>query len=278
MTLRFTWNSNLLTKRVLFTLVICAFFILVADLSLNYYRLLDIGPIKRFFNITREDGIANFFSAFVLVANGVTLFLLYWFTKVAQKSKKVVYGWLALALFFTFMGIDDATKFHERVGSTAKILLAGGDSQQAQPSQQIQSSETSVTAPDNATDDASVFEKFQSYPWQVIFGPFFGAMGLFVLYFLWSQLPGKHSRILFVSALTFYVVAVGLDYIEGLGTSPYERVTIMLGEKSPAKVVHLGKAVEETLENLGHIFFLVCYLSHLQSLLKSANVIELKAE
>ncbi len=278
MTLRFIWNSNRLTKRVLITLIICAFFILGADLSLNYFRMLDIGPIKRFFNITREDGIANFFSAILLVANGIVLFLLYWFTKVAKRPKKIVFGWLILALFFMFMGIDDATKFHERVGSTAKILLSGDSSQssslqESQPKQQS----TEATA-ENSPEDPSVFDKFQSYPWQIIFGPFFGAMGFFVLVFLWINLPHTHSRVLFVSALAFYVIAVGLDYIEGLGTSPYEGVTILMGEKSPAKLVHLGKAIEETLENLGHIFFLVCYMSHLQNQIKEEPFIELKVE
>lgn len=279
MALRFIWDSKRLTKRVLITLVICALFILVADLSLNYFRLINIGPIKRFFNITREDGIANFFSAILLVANGTVLFLLYWFTKVAKKSKKIIYGWLILALFFMFMGIDDATKFHERVGSTVKILVTGENSQNSSPSQDPQPVDQNAQAlSENSPDDPSVFDKFQSYPWQIIFGPFFGAMGFFVLVFLWINLPHTHSRILFVSALAFYVMAVGLDYIEGLGTSPYERVTILIGEKSPAKLVHLGKAIEETLENLGHIFFLVCYLNHLQNQVKAEPFIELKAE
>lgn len=270
MTLRFSWNSDRLTKKVLITLILCSLGILLADISLNYYRVLDIGPIRRFFNITREDGIANFYSAFLLVANGVTLFLLYWFTKVANESKKVIYGWLIMALFFTFMGIDDATKFHERVGSTAKILLSG-EKQEAAPL-------VTESAEESPAEDASVFEKFQSYPWQIIFGPFFGVMGLFVLVFLWRQLPNTNSRILFVSALAFYVIAVGLDYVEGLGTGPYVGMAELLGQKSAGKVVHLGKAIEETFENLGHTFFLVCYLSHLQSLLKTADVVEVRAE
>ena len=278
MALRFTWNSNRLIKRVLITLVLCALFILIADLSLNYFRLIDIGPIKRFFNITREDGIANFFSAILLVANGVTLFLLYWFTKVANKPKKIVYGWLTLALFFMFMGLDDATKFHERVGSTVKIIVSADSPKNSSTTITQPGQEDPQMPPENSLDDPSIFEKFQSYPWQIIFGPFFGSMGLFVLVFLWINLPLTYSRILFVSALSFYVVAVGLDYIEGLGTSPYEGLTLLIGEKSPTKLVHLGKAVEETLENLGHIFFLVCFLSHLLNQIKAEPYIELKAE
>ncbi len=267
-TLRFVWNSSLFIKRLLSALVICTLSILIADIIFNHYKVTDIGAIRRFFNITREDGIANFYSSLLLVANGVTLLLLYWFNKVAQVPKAVSSGWLLLALFFMFMGFDDATKFHERVGTAAKTIFSS-DSQEGAAS-------TDSAAPER-TEDQSVFDKFEGYPWQIVFGPFFAAMGCFILFFLWRQLAHKQSRFPFVSALAFYVVAVGFDYIEGFGTEPYEGLAAYLNLQA-SQVVHLAKAVEETFENFGHTFFLVCFLSHLFDRLKAAKVIELRPE
>ncbi len=266
--LRFVWNSNLFVKRVLIALVFCSLAILFADVLLNHYKVIKIGAVRRFFNITREDGIANFYSSLLLVANGVTLLLVYWFNKVARIPRTVNYGWLLLALFFAFMGFDDATKFHERVGTTAKIIFSG-------ESRSVVADTTTDAA--DETEDQSVFEKFEGYSWQIVFGPFFAAMGLFILIFLWRNLSHKNSRILFISALAFYVMAVGFDYVEGFGTEPYEGIAAYLNI-TPKKVVHLAKAIEETFENFGHTFFLVCFLTHFLNQLKAAKVVELKPE
>ncbi len=267
-TLRFVWNSNLFVKRVLVAMVFCSLAILFADILLNHYRVVKIGAVRRFFNITREDGIANFYSSLLLVANGVTLLLVYWFNKVARIPKAVNYGWLLLALFFAFMGFDDATKFHERVGTTAKIIFSS-------ESRSVIADTTSDVS--DETDDQSVFERFEGYSWQIVFGPFFAAMGFFILIFLWRNLTHTHSRILFISALAFYVMAVGFDYVEGFGTEPYDGIADFININSK-QVVHLAKAIEETFENFGHTFFLVCFLNHFLNQLKAAKVVELRAE
>jgi len=75
-----------------------------------------IGAARRFFNITREDGIPNFFSSFQMLSVGVVLLLI---TLVVSRQSpgsrsRVVRGWgLVIGLFF-YSGLADATKLHER--------------------------------------------------------------------------------------------------------------------------------------------------------------------
>ena len=87
------------------------------------------------------------------------------------------------------MAIDDGAQFHERFGSTFKAIRedAGGS-----------------------------FDFFPSYTWQILFLPIFGAVGFFMFGFLWHELDAKSSRILLVTAIALQVLAVGMDFVEGL--------------------------------------------------------------
>lgn len=257
MDIRLQLNSDHFIKRVFWALVGCELSIFFLDILFNHYNLVKIGALKRLFNITREDGLANFFSSFQLIVVGIVLFLIYWASKKNKNPKSFIdeKGWLILALFFTFMGFDDATKFHERIGSTAKVLMKAGEMR-------------TVASP-------SLLESFPSYTWQLVFGPFFAAMGLFILWYLWKNLYDQRSKKMFVAALVLYVLAVAMDFLEGLGTGPYQGVAESLG-LLPKKVVHLSKAYEETFEMFGTTLFLICFLRHLFWLFKGSRGLELK--
>jgi len=93
-------------------------FIVFLDVFVSHYKWTSIGAIRRMVNITREDGLSNWFSSLQLIVVGTTL----WLTAFAVKNqtqntrvKKRFYCWASIAVFFIYMGIDDAIKFHERI-------------------------------------------------------------------------------------------------------------------------------------------------------------------
>jgi hypothetical protein len=255
--IRLQFHAETLLRRLFFTLVGIELFILGMDLIFNHYQLIQIGALQRLFNITREDGLANFFSSFQLICVGAVLYLVYLTTKTRTRRWRNLEtrGWLILSAFFTFMGFDDATKFHERIGTTADVLFDG------------ESREIASAA------GAGLLDFFPSYTWQLVFGPFFAAMGAFILWFLWRKLQDDRARLLFVGGLALYVIAVGLDFVEGLGTSPYQGVAHALS-LTPAEARHLSKAYEETFENFGTTLFLICFLQHLLEMAKDGVLLE----
>ena len=79
--------------------------ILMLDALVTELGWIPIGAARRFFNITREDGIPNFFSSFQMLSVGVVLLLI---TLVVSRQNRgsrsrVVLGWgLVTGLFSTW--------------------------------------------------------------------------------------------------------------------------------------------------------------------------------
>ena len=73
-------------------------------------------------------------------------------------------GWLILAVFFSYMAMDDGAEFHERVGSAYKKIY--------QPEQSLKV--------DAEGENVKGLTYYPSYPWQVIFVPIFGVIAIFM--------------------------------------------------------------------------------------------------
>ena len=200
-------------------------------------------------NITREDSLSNWFSSIQAIAVGSVI----WLTAIVVRkqmqgiySKSKFYSWAAIGTFFIYLGIDDAIKFHERVGTAFKVLLFEDDD----------------------TSGAGVlgfmYDVFPSYTWQMIFGPFFVFIGIFILWFLWKELSSKKLWDWFLVGITLYVVAVGLDFVEGLDGAPYEEMGIAdFFSTHNDRIKHMSKALEEFLEMLGTTAFLIIFLKNI---------------
>ena len=91
------------------------------------------------------------------------------------------------------MGLDDATKLHERLGTIFKVLVTGADDQP------------------NPGFLGQLYEAFPSYTWQLVFGPIVVVAGLFVLIFLMRHLPALYLKSLVLVAMGLFAVAVGMD-------------------------------------------------------------------
>ena len=142
--------------------------IVMLDALVSELGWIPIGAARRLFNITREDGVANFFSSFQMLAVAAVLLLITLAVRSQNQGSgsRLVWGWGLITALFFYMGVDDATKLHERVGTIFSVL---------------------VTGPEDQPDPGflgQLYDFFPSYSWQLVFGPIVVASGLFVVIFL----------------------------------------------------------------------------------------------
>jgi hypothetical protein len=203
--------------------------LVLLDLYANWYRWADSSAIRRMFNITREDGLASLFAVIQTLLVALVLWIIYLLTMRKPGDKKQATGWLVLALFFSYMVIDDGAMVHERIGTAFK----------------------------QANEDIAL----PSYAWQFVLTPLFVVMGLYMAWFLWRLENQSIRRDWLLAALCCLGLAVFLDYVEGA-----ENGYLMLveGLSWPEKTIaHFSKSLEEFLEMLGMSFFLILFLNHL---------------
>ena len=231
------------------------------DYFVNYGQLTTIGPIRRMFNITREDGLASWFGITQTLLVGLTA----WFVWIVRRSQPGVarwvrIGWLIMACCVTYMAVDDGATIHERLGSTVKAM---------------QSERQQTDLEEQSAAGGSWW--FPSYHWQVLFLPFFGAMGIFMLVFLWREMAARRLRLHVALCIACFVVAVGLDFVEGL--EPGHRLNLYssisrradfeaftqsrFGVSEYEALRHFSKSIEEALEMCGMTLLWVAFLTHL---------------
>ena len=88
------------------------------------------------------------------------------------------------------MAVDEGAQLHKRLGTTDRLIQG-----QADPSS---------------------LAYVPSYTWQVLFIPALAVLGRFTVLFLRRELTGGYSTALVFVAISCLVVAVGLDFAEGL--------------------------------------------------------------
>jgi len=156
--------------------------------------------------------------------------------KIQNMRKRTVYAWGLMAAFFTYVSIDDGSKFHERIGSTIGQL-----------------SETPMMK--------TVFSAFPSYPWQVVFAPVFGAMGLLILYVVFKEMNVRIAQLSVLGGLGCLVLAVGIDFLEGVPEYSVFQFANFLSDANPF-VRHYFKAMEEFIEMAGMSFIFFGFFLH----------------
>lgn len=230
-------DSNKFIEKVFFFLLSVELFVVFIDIVFNRMALINIGAIKRMCNIAREDSFGTWLSSFQLLAVSFVLFLILLAAKHAKENKKDLWGWGLLTGFYLFMSIDDSIKFHERIGTMVKVIFK----RMAK------------------SGDDSLLSFFPTYTWQLVFGPFFAFMGLFIAYFLYKKLKGTPAFKWIIFALTCYVSAVCLDFVEGLDNHPYKSIAYFFKVKE-GSISHYSRVIEEFLELFGTTCFLRAYM------------------
>ena len=113
-------NFHTLAYKIFIIFLGIEFTFLFLDIVINYNHFFDYRPVRKLFNIAREDSLSSWFMS----AQTLLVALVLWFTYFIQKKKgekKFQNGWLILASFFTYMAADDGASIHERLGSTLKL-------------------------------------------------------------------------------------------------------------------------------------------------------------
>ena len=245
-----TIDARRLARLVLSVCLAAELLFVVLDYHVNYAEWTEIGAMRRMFNITREDGLASWFGITQTLLTALTLAVIYRAVKNRPGARWKATGWLVLTGFFLYMAVDDGAQIHERVGTTFEEMR------------------------ENA--GASV-DAFPSYTWQLLFLPVFGALGLFMLGFLWRELRVRSARVLVLLAIACQVVAVGIDFQEGL--APDHRLNMyttlaarydleewteaQFGETPYDTLTHFSQSIEETLEMAVISIFWFLFLRHL---------------
>lgn len=217
-------NVNLLAiaRVALATVLICEVGLLLLDLVFNYFDIAGDRSIRRIFNVAREQSFPTWFSstqAFLVAGTAAGITALGW------KGGKfwVRAGWVFVTLFFLYVGIDDASEIHERVGSAMGRAFedSGGTS----------------------------MEWFPSYSWQLFVAPVL-AVCLFVsCLFVAIQTRSMWVRGAVVSCLVCFAVSQGLDFIEGM--DHWADIWAAELQVDEYAVAHGQRAIEEYLEMLG---------------------------
>jgi hypothetical protein len=95
----------------------------------------------------------------------------------------------------------------------------------------------------------------------VLLAPVFAAMGVFLLYFLWREMPHPADRAMFLAAMTCLAIAVAMDFVEGMDDG--YRWLIDTFDWSGETIRHFSKSIEEFIEMLGMTLFLVTFLGQI---------------
>ena len=226
--------------------------IVLLDALISESGWVSIGAARRLFNITREDGVANFFSSFQALAVAGILLVITMVVRGQTRgtASRTYVGWGVISGLFIFLGIDDGTKFHERVGSIFKALV------------------TDSSGEGSAGFLGDLYDVFPSYTWQLVFGPFLIVMGLFLIVFLMKELPSLRLKGLIVVAIGLFFVAEAMDFIEGMENDIFDHVADLFST-TPGHAVHFSKSIEEFLEMAATTVFLFVFLRTLISLTSS---------
>lgn len=231
-------------------------FCLIVELSLvaldafiNYGDLIDVGrPIRRLFNITREDGLATWFMVIQTFVTGSVLWLIAVVMYCRGENPVSVFSWGILSGFFIYLSADDGAMIHERLGSTFKEVFRGSEH----------------SANGGLLNQAQGL--YPSYDWQLVVLPLLASVGLFMIYFMVRKFRDRKSRVTLLAAAGVMAMAVSLDFIEGLDSdhplNPYGwiRSTFALSEYT---VSHFAKSLEEFLEMFGITLLLVLSTKYL---------------
>ena len=238
-----------LARRVFLFCVTAEIVFVLLDYHVNYGRLVDVGAIRRMTNIAREDSLASWFGTTQTLFVALTAWVLFLLSRAGLATAWRQVGWAVVAAMFTYMAVDDGAQLHERFGTLASVSSDNG---------------------------SSLLSAFPSFAWQVLFVPVFGLFGLALAFFLWKELRSRAAFALVLSALACLVVAVALDFVEGLEADhPLNVYTwivtqIDLEDFAAARfqqnaydaVEHFSRSLEEFLEMLANTLLWVTFLRH----------------
>ena len=253
-------DPALVARRVFFCCLAIEVGLVLLDYHVNYGRLTEVGAMRRLTNIAREDSLASWVGTTQTLLVALTAWVVLLLASAGEAPRWRRTGWLIAAVTFTYMAVDDGAHLHERFGTLSEVLQ-----QDSGP---------------------SILDSFPSYAWQVLFVPAFGLLGLLFLVFVWYELRDRTGLLLVVLAIVCLVIAVALDFVEGLESShpwnPYTWITSRTDladftearfRHSPYSTLrHFSRSLAESLEMLAMTLLWVTFLRHLPAVARHVHV------
>lgn len=234
-------------RGVYLTLVAIATFFIIFDSVVYSFSFLFASDFIKLVDITLESNLPTWFSSTQLLFVGICAYFI-GNHRGLQKEKAKAWAWFVIAMFFAYLGIDDASRLHERIATIAGEAAKNSDAQ---------------------VFFIDAIKNFPSYYWLLIFLPIFAGFGLFMMTFLFKELEQKQVMLLFLGGMACYATAVGLDFFDGITRNYDAIVEHTLFSLNDAR--HLSRALEEFLEMIGTTFILVSFLQHWQRIQMSAG-------
>lgn len=232
-------------------------FLGLADLFWNHYEWVDSPPIRRLVNITKDDGLSNWFSSVQLLSISVVLWMILFcllYSKpnlIRKKTEKL--GWGLSALFFTYLAVDDGSKMHERVGTAFRYSIEARHEY-------------------NPGFFSNLFDAFPSYGWLFVFVPIFGLIALYMLLFLFKNLKIKRQFLLVLLGFSCYATSVFIDFFEGMEEDGIYDGIIVFFDTDLDTVGHFTRLVEELFEMVGNTFFMLAFTQQLLNLAENWKI------
>lgn len=232
-----------------FTMLWLAAVVVILDVWLYLGQGVPSPDLSGWFNATSERGLGSWLSVTQTSLIALTLWGLALGFRFSNAPRGRVAGWAALALFFSYLALDDGTYLHERIGSAFADSDAGLE---------------------------GVGAAFPSYYWQLVLGPVFVGCGVAMVAFLWKEIHDPRLRRRVLIAVALMGVAVALDFVDGLEAGhslnvyswmaerwlPDAHSTALFEMSGLEAVAHLSRSVEESLEMASMTLLWATYLSH----------------
>ena len=253
-TFKLSLNRKKVVRNIFLFLLAIEIIVVVLDLTITHGRLIELKPIRRFLNMTKEESVGTWVSVMLFFFISLQCLIIFYF-KDMHKTWMRRYDWLVFSVFFSYLSMDDAARMHERLGTSfsiyAKSLKKAGD-------------EGLIVW---------LHSNFPSYYWQLIYGPFLILLGGAFFLKLWFDYRDNFLRTLLVAGYGILAFSQALDYFEGLG-SGYQTVRAIF-DVNKTTGGHFQKVIEEFLEMFGMTLVLISLTSHF---LRKTEKIEIKVE
>ncbi len=214
---------------ILALLVFGHFFSVIMAFRFDYHN--DV--IFDYINLDDEENLSTFFSASMLLFSSLLLFVIFAFHR-QDKNGEYKY-WLALALLFLFLAIDESSKVHEKVIDAYWTLFGQHENSKA-----------------------------DNYIWVIAYGGFALVIAAVYLRFVLSQ-PRKTCLLIFVAAALYVGGALGMEVIGALYVDQsYFRESATYDFSRFNGKYFLISGTEESMEMLGVLTFIYTLLAYIE--------------
>jgi len=218
-------NLKINLKKVIAWLFIIAGFLLAAHIAGQIEKYVfhhsTVFVLVPFFDLGNEKNLPTFFQTAILVFAGILLLLC---SGIIQKHREPSRGyWIALAIGFFYMGIDEWFMLHEKTNQFVRDTIK------------------------------AKFIDSIHFPW-IVLGLVVVALAVFFFFRFLMKLDRKTRNTLILAAVLYIVGAIGFEFIGGL---------YLDWAGTDNLVYALLSGIEETLEMVGVIIMIKGLMSYL---------------